>query len=132
VERKEGGLRDQNTDVGEPVPEGLVSARSVSGLITARLVIGPAICFLLFWALGAGRVPFIGLWKNGPSEPVLRLVVLVQACMPSAQFSLLALQQLGLRNAAEQLAVVFAYQYPIAIVTLVGWLSLAMAMVWHV
>lgn len=95
-------------------------------LLAARLVVCPALLFGLFAACVAGAVPVLA---PAPGDSVLALLILVEACAPSAQSVLLLCQMTGQARAAKSLSVVFLAMYPASLVTMTVWISVAMAMV---
>lgn len=103
---------------------------AIAGIIVIRLIIAPALVTLLYWGvaqLGPSLLaPDVSTRGSGA---VVTLVVLVVACMPSAQFLLVMIQMAGNTRAAEHMAVLYVLQYPVAAVTVSAWLALAMALV---
>lgn len=95
-------------------------------LLAARLVVCPALLFGLFAACVAGAVPVLA---PAPGDSVLALLVLVEACAPSAQSVLLLCQMTGQARAAKSLSIVFLVMYPASLITMTVWISVAMAMV---
>lgn len=110
---------DDTVDVHAALRMGLL-------LIFTRLLICPALLFGLFALCRAGAVPVLAP-SNG--DAVLSLLVLVEACAPSAQSVLLLCQMTGQVRAAKTLSIVFLVMYPVSLITMTFWISVAMALV---
>ncbi len=98
------------------------SARTTAVLIAARLVLCPALSFALFYCCSAWKVPLLV-----SEDPMLTLVVLLQAAMPSAQTLLVVASTSGNQKAGEALSLLFLLMYPVACVALIPWLMLAIS-----
>ena len=96
---------------------------SIGTILVARLVVVPAVVFALFFAAQVGQVPLLV-----SDDPVLTLVVLVQAAMPSAQSLLIVTSNVGDTRGTKALSLLFIVQYPLACLVLVPWLMLALEM----
>ena len=61
-------------------------------------------------------------------DPVLTLVILLQAAMPSAQTMLIVASNVGNEGLGKALSLLYVVLYPAAVLLLVPWLMLAMAL----
>ncbi|RYG43512.1 hypothetical protein EON68_00290 [archaeon] len=114
-------------DTVQPVePPIEVSMRTAVGMILVRLVICPALLMAIF-VLGQT----LGLVSR-TSDPVLRLVVLVQSAAPSAQSVLLLCQLTGNTRAAKEMSMYYTMLYPASLLTLTIALVVSMAIVFGV
>lgn len=103
-----------------------VSWQSILVLAGTRLVLCPALLFAMFaWAESAG-VPI--LTKPG-QDPVLRLVILLEAASPCAQTVLLLAETVSASQAARDMSITFLFIYPASLLSMTAFLALAMAMV---
>jgi predicted permease len=120
----------QETDAratGKPV-EPPLSLRTGIALILARLVVCPAILFLLMMAAEGMRLPLIG-GDPATTDPVLRLLILVESCVPAGQSVLLLCQMNGNIRAAKDLSIVYVIMYPLSLISMTVALSIAMSIV---
>jgi hypothetical protein len=99
------------------------SARTMTWVVLLRLCVSPAICFLLFFAAQRAGVPVLS-----SADPVLSLVILLQAAMPSAQTMLIVASNVGNESLGRAFALLYMVLYPIATLTLVPWIMLAMSL----
>jgi len=105
---------------GAPPPSRL-GLSTMATIIALRLVVCPALCLSLFWAAQVARVPLLA-----SDDPVLTLVVCVQAAMPTAQTLLVVLSNVGDERGGKALSLLFIVQYPLACIALVPWLMVAL------
>lgn len=96
---------------------------SIGAILIARLFVVPGVCFAMFWAAQRAGLPMLS-----SDDPVLTLVVLVQAAMPSAQTLLILTSNVGDVAGSKALSLLFIIQYPLACLALVPWLMLALEM----
>ena len=96
---------------------------SIGAILIARLFVVPGVCFAMFWAAQRAGLPMLS-----SDDPVLTLVVLVQAAMPSAQTLLILTSNVDDVACSKALSLLFIVQYPLACLTLVPWLMLALEM----
>lgn len=117
--------------VDETVPppqEQPVSVRTGAALILTRLVLSPAILFVLFVVAEALHIPVLAPGR-GAQDDVLRLVVLVEAAVPSAQSVLLLCQTVGNVRAAKDVSLIFVFMYPLSLISLTVFLTAAINIV---
>ena len=99
------------------------SPHTMGVIIAVRLVLCPAINFALYHALArAWQVPLLV-----SSDPMVTLVVLLQAAMPSAQTLLIVASNVGNDKAGRALSLLFILQYPVATLLLIPWLMIAIS-----
>lgn len=110
-----------DSPLSPPPPPSGISVRTGALLIFVRLIICPLILFPLF--LAAERA-----FGAGPDN-VLRLIILINSAVPSAQSVVLLAQLNGNTQAAKDLGLLYVVMYPLAMVTLTIALVIAMAMV---
>jgi len=99
------------------------SFHTTSCLLLSRLVLVPAINFLFFKLAQDAQMPMLT-----SSDPVLTLVILLQACMPSAQTLLIVTSNLKDERGSKALSFLFIVMYPLSCVTLLPWLMAAISM----
>ncbi|KAA0158345.1 hypothetical protein FNF31_05030 [Cafeteria roenbergensis] len=125
-------------EVPEPAGEEGLSATAMALVLAVRLVIAPAVSFGLYAAAMALKVPLLvppGGSMASPeaaaagTDPIIFVVALVQACTPSAQFALVITQQAGLSRAAESLSLLYLVMYPLSLLTMPAWITLALSLV---
>jgi predicted permease len=97
------------------------SVHTTAVLIAARLLLCPALCFALFYAAQSWGVPVLAC-----SDPMLTIVVLLQAAMPSAQTLLVVASNVGNEGVGRALSLVFLIMYPCACLALIPWIALAL------
>ena len=140
----EGGAAGAGVEGGSPSPEGaeaaavaappasaqgageeatFLSPHTMGVIIAVRLVLCPAINFFLFHVLA--RVWQAPLLVS--TDPMVTLVVLLQAAMPSAQTLLIVASNVGNDKAGRALSLLFIIQYPVATLLLIPWLMLAIS-----
>ena len=105
-----------------------ISVKTAVALIITRLVVCPAVLFLLFVAAETARMPGLYL-PSSPQNDVIRLVILVEAASPSAQSVLLLCQTTGDVRSAKDLGLLFVLMYPLSLLTMIVWLSAALSIV---
>lgn len=97
------------------------SARATLWVVCTRLLVSPALCFLLFFAAQRAGVLL-------STDPVLTLVVLVQAAMPSAQTLLVVSNNVGNEAIGKAFSLLYVVMYPLCTLALIPWLTLAMSL----
>jgi predicted permease len=105
-----------------------LSLQAILLMTLFRLVIIPGVLFGLYCLALEWKIPLL-VPPSAEADSMIWVVALLEAAMPSAQFSLILVQQVGLTHAAEALSLVFLVMYPLAMVTIPGWLVWAMHLV---
>jgi hypothetical protein len=120
--RKEGPFRDDGTRRGDSRP--MAKARTIAALCGVRLVLLPAIGFMIvFWAMK------LGLLGTKKTDGIRVLVTYIQWAVPSAQTCIVFLSTLQYHDLAHDLAIVYVVMYPLSVVTLTAWTSVALFLV---
>ena len=91
--------------------------------VFCRLVLVPAV--------GFGIVHFLASMQpalTGGTNTLVKLTILVQFALPSAQFVVMVLASLGRHTLSSQLAFLYVFQYATALFTLTFFTTLAMSM----
>lgn len=96
--------------------------RLIVSLCVLKLVVVPAVGFALVWAvMQAGILPRV--------DAAQWLIVFVQWGVPSSQTAVVVLATLQMHSLARKLASIYLFMYPLSIVTLTGWTTLALYLV---
>jgi hypothetical protein len=132
-----------SVDASGPVPSsGLydeqLSWSAIGAIIVLRLVLAPAASFGLYALFQYAKVPLLvppGGSMAAPeavearADALIWIIALLQSCTPSAQFALVVTQKAGLTKAAETLSLLYLIMYPLSLLTMPGWIILALSMV---
>jgi predicted permease len=135
-ERGEGAAGGTPLETHAPSPaegddKGHSLLRTMALMCLVRLVLVPAVNFALYVGASWAKIPVLA--PGASLDPVIRIVILTEACMPSAQSGLVILQLVGNVRAAQELSTVFLVMYPLALFTMAAWLTLAsyIVLVWE-
>jgi predicted permease len=101
-------------------PDG-ISRRTTLVFIVARMIIIPAVLFLITWAV----MPIL------PQDRLLILVVFLMDCTPSANMIVVVPQILNYHKASDELSLLVLGQYLLALPTMLLFLSLALYLTSH-
>jgi predicted permease len=101
-----------------------VSPWTVAALCFVRLVAVPAVGFTITWL--AMRQ---GLFGSSKEDGLRALVVCVEWAVPSAQTAVVLMATLQYHDLARRMAVMYLFMYPLSMVTLTAWTSLALLLV---
>jgi len=121
-----------------PGDEEHLSWCAIAAMVVVRLLLAPALAFALYAGAQALRLPLLvppGGSMASPeaqaagTDPVIFVVALVEACTPSAQFALVITQKAGMTRAAEALSLAYLVMYPVSLVTMPLWITLALSLV---
>jgi predicted permease len=113
-----------SSDEAAPAQAGeSISVRTIALMCVARLVLVSGVNVGLYWLASWAKVPVLA--PGAALDPVMRMVILVEACMPSGQFNLLILQTTGNQKAAQDLSSAYLIMYPLSLISIAGWLTLA-------
>jgi predicted permease len=119
---------EEEDDEEEDVPHFPLNFATAGLLIFLRLIVCPAVLFGLFLAAEAARVPVLAPGP-GVADNVLRLVVLVQASVPSAQSVLLLCESVQNVRASKELSLIYIAMYGLSVITLACWVTVGMLVI---
>lgn len=109
--------KEKKRHVPPPLPQ------TVFAMVTLRLVIPPLIMVFIVKALMDYQV-------FGAKHRTMMLLAVIEAGSPSAQFMLVALNQLGLPEVAGKMSYMYIFQYSSAIITITIWTIVACTVIY--
>lgn len=108
-----------------PAAGASISMRTAMLLVVTRLVLCPAILITLFLIASRSGIRWLG--ASAANDPILRLLIVVEAASPSAQSVLLLCQLTSNAQAAKDLSLVYVAMYPLSLLTMTVALSVGMS-----